>query len=418
MSDARAPGDLSVFSTADNLPFVDIRGAGRLAVDLTLRVTDVVETMHDNIARLPPMFGRARVRPATGLTAFVYRRVRGVTRLVGGTLDAILAPLATLMPVTAEWPRRDAVVGAINGVLGDHLEATDNPLQIPMQLRRRRPAVDPHGEPSRVIATRPRVVVMVHGLCTTDAVWQRGSHDHGVRLADDLDAELVYLRYNSGRHVSTNGAQFAHLLEAMLGAWTQPLREIVLVGHSMGGLVIRSACAAGHAAGHAWPQRLRALIFLGTPHHGAPLERHGHGVDRLLAASPYTVAFAHVARLRSAGITDLRHGSVLDSDWTGRDRFARGGYRCRPQPLPRHVPAFTIAGSLGKTPGSRGRSPRGDGLVPVASALGQPADPALAIGFAPSSRFVAYGTGHLDLLESESVYARMQRWLAAGRARR
>jgi pimeloyl-ACP methyl ester carboxylesterase len=396
-------------------PLSDLRGAGRLAADLTVLVTDVVETMHHNIARRPGVLGRATQESTKGLTGFVYRSVRGVARVMGGTVDAVLAPLVPLASGASEWPGRAAVIGALNGVLGDHLEASGNPLAIPMELcfggaslpltRAELAGLLPH--------PRQRLVVMVHGLCVTDTIWGRRSHNHGQSLAQDIQADVVYLRYNSGRHISTNGAQFAALLETMVEAWPVPLRELVLVGHSMGGLVIRSACASGEASGHKWVRLLHALVFLGTPHQGAPLERAGHGVDMLFSASPYTVAFTRLGRLRSAGITDLRHGSVLDQDWLGRDRFARAGYLHHTQPLPRTVPAFAIAGSLSKGASDRGRAPRSDGLVPVASALGLHPDPSIAVDIPASRQWIAYGTSHLDLLSSKAVYERMKHWLAA-----
>jgi len=398
-------------------PLSDLRGAGRLAVELTVLVIDVVETMHHNIVKRPGVLGRATHEPTRGLTGLVYRSIRGVTRLVGGTVDAVLAPLVPLLSGARERPGRDEVVCALNGVLGDRLDASGNPLAIHMQLRMGGAPLPLVRDEIAGILRQPRqrVVVMVHGLCMSEAVWSRRSHDHGQSLARDMDADAVYLRYNSGRHVSTNGTELASLLERMVDAWPVPVQELVLVGHSMGGLVIRSACAAGEASGHTWTRRLRALVFLGTPHHGAPLERGGHGLDLLFGASPYTVAFARLGHLRSAGITDLRHGSLLDQDWLGRDRFARAGYRRHAQPLPRGVPAFAIAGSLSKGASERGRAPRSDGLVPVASALGRHSDPALAVSFPSSAQWIAYGTGHLDLLSSEAVYGQLQQWLAEGR---
>ncbi len=272
--------------------------------------------------------------------------------------------------------------------------------------------LSPAGIRASVPRPRDRVVVLVHGLCMSDLQWKRDSHDHGRALAADRDANALYLHYNSGRHVSTNGAEFALLLERLVAQWPIPLREIVLVGHSMGGLVIRSAFANAQKRRLSWPSVVRALVFLGTPHHGASLERGGHGVDMLLAASPYTAAFTRLGRLRSAGITDLRHGSVRDEDWHRRDRFADGRDARKPLPLPRNVPCFAIAGSLSKAAPDRGRAPLGDGLVSVASALGRNADARKVLRFAPARQWIAYGTGHLDLLSSKAVCKQMQHWLA------
>lgn len=395
-------------------PMSDARGAVRLAVDLAVLVMNVVETMHHNIARRPGILGVAATEPARGVTGIVYRSVRGVTRGVGTAIDVALRPLEPLLRMPS-GPAREAVLSALNGVLGDHLEASANPLAIPMQLRM-------HGAPlpldrGKLAAILPqpsaRVIVMVHGLCMSDSTWTRDGHDHGRELARDLRANLVCLRYNSGRHISTNGNELATLLEAMVAAWPVPLRELVLVGHSMGGLVIRSACAAGEDAGHAWPRMLRALVFLGTPHHGAPLERAGHAIDTLLGASPYTIAFARLGHMRSAGITDLRHGSVLEEDWRDRDRFGRGRQVRSNAPLPRDVPTFAIAGSTSKARPAGRAIARGDGLVPVASALGQRHGHDPDIGFDPGRQWVAYGVGHLDLLASSAVYAQLKRWITA-----
>ncbi|MFO1399433.1 MAG: alpha/beta hydrolase [Burkholderiales bacterium] len=392
-------------------PIADLRGASRLAVDLTVLVTDAVETMHHTIARRPGILGRAVPGPARGITGFVYRSVRGVTRVVGGTIDAVLRPLEPLVAEVPAGPGRDAVVSALNGVLGDRLEASGNPLAITMQLRiGGAPLVLKRATLAGMLPqARERVVVMVHGLCMNDAMWNRRQHDHGQRLAHDLRADAVYLHYNTGRHIHANGAELATLLGQMVAAWPVPVREIVLVGHSMGGLVIRSACAAAEAGRHAWMRSLRALVFLGTPHLGAPLERGGHRLDLLFAASPYTVAFARLGRLRSAGIMDLRHGAVRDHD-TGDDAD-RAGRTQRAVPLPRDVPAFAIAGTLAKAAPASGRMPRGDGMVPVASALGVHDDPARALHIDPARQSIACGTGHLELLSSEPVYERMRTWL-------
>lgn len=361
------------------LSLSDIRGLALLATDATTGVTDLVEAVHQGISRPLGI-------PRRGIAGLVYGSVRGVARLVGDGVDALLAPLAHRFAARESSPAREAWLAALNGVVGDHLAASGNPLAIPMSLR-------------RIGVAGGRVVVLVHGLCMNDLQWRRNGHDHGAALARDLGFTPVYLKYNSGLHISTNGRAFAAQLEALVEQWLRPVEELVIVGHSMGGLVARSALHYGADAGFAWPRRLRKIVFLGTPHQGAALERGGHGVDLLLAAAPYAAPFARLGKIRSAGITDLRHGHLLDDDWAGRDRFAPGRDSRRSVPLPEGVLGYAAAASLGKM------GLLGDGLVSVESAFG--------VALPESRRWVGYGMNHLDLLDRPEVYAQLRDWLAA-----
>jgi pimeloyl-ACP methyl ester carboxylesterase len=257
----------------------------------------------------------------------------------------------------------------------------------------------------------PHLLLLAHGLCMNDTQWRRSGHDHGEVLAQALGCTPVYLRYNSGLHTSTNGHQLALLLERLVAAWPVPLERITIVGHSMGGLVARSAVQVAREAGQRWPGLLRELVFLGTPHHGAPLERAGHGVDLLLALSPHTAPFARLGKIRSAGITDLRHGHVLDADWEGRDRFESPDDHRVPLPLPEGVACFAVAATLAGQRGLLADRLTGDGLVPLHSALGQHEDPARRLVFAKGSQHIVYRTGHLDLLSSDKVVAQVLAWL-------
>jgi hypothetical protein len=179
----------------------------------------------------------------------------------------------------------------------------------------------------------------------------------------------------------------------------------------MGGLLARAAVFYGRQMGHRWPAQLKHLVFLGTPHHGAPLERAGHGVDLLLASSPHTLPFAKLGKIRSAGITDLRHGHVVDADWQGRDRFASPEDHRTPLPLPEGVACFAVAATLAPKRGLLADRLMGDGLVPLNSALGQHDEPARRLVFARESQYMAYRTGHLDLLSSREVAAQVLAWL-------
>ena len=395
----------------------DLRGLGRLAVDATLGITSLVETMHHNISRVPGPLGKSTQKPTNGITGFVYRSIRGVTRLVGGGVDLALAQLVPLLGKESSTPQREAVVAALNGVMGDHLAQTGNPLAIPMRLRLggKPLALDKASLSKAIPKAGPRILVLAHGLCMSDLQWARNGHDHGAALARELGFTAVYLNYNSGRHVSTNGREFAGLLEALAKAWPVPVDEIAIVAHSMGGLLARSAFHYGTAAKHAWPARVAKIVFLGTPHDGAPLERGGNWIDYVLDASPYTTAFARLGKLRSAGITDLRHGSILDEDWGGRDRFARSTRAAVKRhfvPLPAGVECFAVAASLAGKSSSLADRLVGDGLVPVHSALGHGSTPKSALAFPDTRQWIGYDMGHLDLLGRPGVYAKIRRWLA------
>jgi len=222
----------------------------------------------------------------------------------------------------------------------------------------------------------------------------------------------MYVRYNSGLHVSINGRALAQQLEHLISQWPLPVERLVLVGHSVGGLLARSAVHYGAQAGHCWPSRLSDIVFLGTPHHGAPMERAGNWVDIVLGGTPYTAPLARLGKVRSAGITDLRYGNLLDEDWVGRDRFARGVDRRQHVPLPRDVRCHAVAASIGRETGDLKDRLLGDGLVPLDSALGRHHNPARCLQFAEDRQWVGYGIGHLELLKHPDVYAQLLRWLA------
>jgi len=392
----------------------DLRGLNQLTIAGIAGIVDLVEAMHHNIASVPGLRAKPKRDRTTGITRLVYRGIRGVIGVIGYGLEGLLARLEPLLGERSTWPGREALLAALNGVLGDYLAASSNPLTINMRLRRG--GVQLPTERQALAAAIPRaggkLVVLLHGLCMNDLQWKRNRHDHGAALARDLAYTPVYLHYNSGLHISGNGRAFAGLLESLVQLWPAPLTELVLIGHSMGGLVARSACHYGALARHEWLRRLDKLIFLGTPHHGAPLERSGNWVDLLLSASPYSAPLARLGKIRSAGITDLRFGNLVDEDWNRRDRFERSGDLRMAVPLPEGVACYAIAATTGKEAGDLSDRLIGDGIVPMESALGRHANPKLALTFDASRQWVAYGTSHLDLLSRPEVYARIKRWLA------
>ena len=390
----------------------DLRGVGRLAIDGVTGLTDVVEAMHATIAQRPTVFGRPASVRTRGLTRLVYCSVRGITRVAGQGVDLSLAGLAPLLGARGFSPQREAMVAALNGVLGDHLEASGNPLAIRMQLRRDGVALPLRRRPlaARIPQATGRLLVQVHGLCMNDLQWNYAGHDHGQALARERGYTAVHLHYNTGRHVSTNGREFAGLLARLVAEWPVPVEEITLLCHSMGGLVARSALDVAFRAGMPWARLPIRVVFLATPHHGAPLERAGSWADRLIGLSPYSAPLARLGQVRSAGIQDLRHGNVRDSDWQGREGAAHGDART-PLPLPKAVRAYAVAVTTKASDQAEGRGLRGDGLVPVASAFGQHADPAFDLRIPASRRWVGHGTHHLGLLGCAAVYQRLARWL-------
>jgi len=406
---------------AAHLHATDLRGASRLAVDATLGLTNLVENLHHNITRVPGPLGTASEQPTRGITGLVYRSIRGVTRLVGGSLDALLGQVTSLLgpgPAVAS-PEREAVLAALNGVLGDHLQASGNPLAIAMTLRHEgRPVeLQPQALHAALPAARGRVLLLVHGLCMNPLQWQRNGRELGAVLAAEGGFTPLHLHYNSGLHIATNGRWLADRLQALLQAWPLPLEELVIVGHSMGGLLARSAIHQARARGDGWPARLTRLAFLGTPHHGAPLERGGHWIDIILGASPYTAAFARLGKLRSAGITDLRHGSLLDEDRSGDDRFAHRHDTRTVLPLPQGVDCLAVAGSLGQQAGELRETLLGDGIVPLDSALGRHRLASRCLQFAADRQWVGQGIDHIGLLHSDEVLAQLRGWLLSVPAR-
>jgi pimeloyl-ACP methyl ester carboxylesterase len=362
----------------------DLQGIGRLAIGATVGVTDLVEQLHSTIAAVPwPLEGRAP-RKTRGIASLVYASVRGITRLVGGTFEAVLGRLEPPADETTSSLEREAALAVINGVCGDFLEKSGNPLAINMAFRQA-------GQPLKFSsAAHPtgKILLLVHGLCRNDLQWSpetvAGEEGPIAKLGRELGYTPVALHYNSGLPIAANGRRLADLLEGLAAEWPVRLEELAIVGHSMGGLVTRSACRYAETAGLAWLRRLRSVVFLGSPHRGAPLERGGHFFQELLGQSPYTAPFTRLGRIRSAGITDLRH-DLADAS------------------LPAGVAAFAVAGTLAKDENDFAGGLLGDGLVPVASALG--------LDLPPENQWIAYGTGHLRLVASPAVCEKLEAWL-------
>lgn len=400
----------------------DLRAVAQLATQATSGVATMVEGVHHAVLGTMGLAGGKAGQQTSGITGFVYRTVRGVTELVGKGLRAAftkLEPLlAALVDAPPDTPEREAVLAALNGVLGDQLEQHHNPLATPMTLRYQGRALNLNALPAMPDATG-KVLLLIHGLCMNDLQWTPGAPapdgkavaDIAETLATERGYTPVYLRYNTGRHTSQNGRELAAMLEQLLARWPVPLEDLTVVVHSMGGLVIRSAVHTAQQESLRWPQQLKNIVFLGTPHHGAPLERAGNWIDVVLGATPFSKPFAKLGQLRSSGITDLRYGHVLDADWVGQDRFKRKPDSRQPLPLPDGVGCYTVAATTAAKRSPLAERVIGDGLVPLPSALGQHTEPQHQLAFAKTNQAIVYRTNHMALLHSPEVARQVVQWL-------
>ena len=382
-----------------------LRGATRMAFDATAGIARIVEQMHGTIQSRPAPTATATSVTARGIAGLVYRTIGGSVRLVGRGIDVGLAAVEARLPEGATTPAHEVFQAIVNGVCGDYLARTGNPLAIEMSLRYRGRPVDAARPVSALggngaAAPTGKLLLLVHGLCLSDHQWAREGHDHGAALARDAGYTPLRLRYNSGLRVGANGRALADALEVLVANWPEPVQELTMIGHSMGGLLARSAVHHGREAGHAWPNHVRSLIFLGTPHHGAPLERGGHWLDSVLESNPYSAPLTRIGRQRSAGITDLRYGSIT----VGAHQFV---------PLPAGVRCYAVGATLGARRGLLSERLVGDGLVPLHSALGRHPDAARTLVVPEDRQFIGYEMGHLDLLNRPEVYAQMRAWLTA-----
>ena len=345
----------------------DIRELAQLLTLALPAAVEITEAVHQAVLSGMGIKGRDEGK-TSGITGLVYKGVHGAANTLGSGINGLLTRLPPTPPMhhIPETPKRAALIATLNGVMGDALVESHNALATPMTLRYQGEPLDWQAMPTD-LPREGRVLLMVHGLCMNDLQWQtlyQGEPvNHGEQLANALGYQPFYVRYNSGLPIAQNGQALALLLEQLLTHWPGDLKEITIMGYSMGGLVARSACHHAGVAGLTWPAHLANLIFLGTPHHGAPLEHAGHWLEQLLPASAYTEPFVRLTRLRSTGIKDLRHGKVIETiappDPTVPMRDPR-----EPLPLPCGVNCYAIAATTAAKRSLLANRLIGDGLVP------------------------------------------------------
>ncbi|MFT5887067.1 MAG: pimeloyl-ACP methyl ester carboxylesterase [Arcticibacterium sp.] len=388
-------------------PGSDLQGLTRLITDATVGITDLVEAMHRRVVH-PPLLPSTPIQHLiSSIAGFTYKNIKWSTKFIGGSLEKALELLAPRLGEIKSTDELEAIRSVLNGVVGDYLEEKKNPLEINMQFRLEGKTINVSrkGLKTAYPNINGKILLMIHGSCMNDVQWTRKGHNHGELLAKELRKTRLYLQYNSGRHVSTNGQDLSTLLEDLIAYWPVAIESIEILAHSMGGLVSRSALYYGKQEKKIWTKHLQKVVFLGTPHHGAPLEKAGNYIDIILEAIPYAKPFARLGKIRSAGITDLRYGNLIDEDWQAHERFKPIGDQRQYIPLLRPVDFYNVAAILGKKKDTIGPRIIGDGMVGIKSALGEHKNAKKTLHFKKKNTFVIYESGHLDLLSSPEVYA-------------
>jgi pimeloyl-ACP methyl ester carboxylesterase len=346
----------------------------------------------------------------------MYTSVGSTLRLAPRAGGAAVARLAPPDAAAIGEGRYGAMaLGALNGAFGDRL-ARDHPdLDVGLGLRRRgrEVAADAASLADAYPDATPSLAVFAHGLCESEEAWSlgfgraAGRPSYGARLRQDLGYTPLYIRYNTGLHVSDNGHRLSELLEQVVAAWPVEIARIAIVGHSMGGLVARSACHHGGLADYEWTRRVRHVFCLGTPHLGAPLEKAANVAGSALRQLPETWPFAELVNARSAGIKDLRFGSCVEEDWCDcdPDEFLRD--RCNEVPFLDCVTYCFVGATLTRDHDHPLGSLLGDMLVrfPSASGRGRHRCIPFEIGHHVG------GANHLQLLNHPAVYDQIRAWV-------
>ncbi len=336
------------------------------------RLMAPVEGIHTAIARrwmrrLGPLGSRVG-GPYEAATRLVYGSIRIGTAAVGAGLDRVVSVQPSTMDALRSWT---------NGFFGDGLGRHERRLGTSMSLR-----VDPAADATS------RLVVLVHGLGRTERCWEGTGSAMGLAqaVADHPGLTPLPLRYNTGLSVADNGRLLSDLMEDLIVEWPLAVDSIALVGHSMGGLVIAEACAAGRRGGRNWVDAVTDIVTIGTPHRGAPLEKLVAGTARGLAVFNTTEPLARFLDGRSAGIKGLGStGHVDETLLRGVRRHLIAGVATSD---PDHPLGRLVGDLMVRTPSST--RPRG---AEVTNAL------------------VVGGVTHFDLLDQPAVIDQVMTWL-------
>jgi pimeloyl-ACP methyl ester carboxylesterase len=354
-----------------------------------------------------------------GISAIAHTSTRLGVQVIPAVLGlAAQTAIDPAAPSLHDDARGRFALGALNGFWGDRLAADRPALATDMKVRmhggrlRRVPANVVHDVGDT--ATN-RVIVFLHGLCESDVSWSfRAERTWGGRtvtygslLRDECGWTPLYVCFNSGLHISANGWELAEQLDELVRLWPVPVRELTIVGHSMGGLVARSAAHQAAESGMQWVTALRHVVGLGAPHLGAPLERIVNKGTRAMARLPEARPFATWLNRRSVGIKDLRHGALVEADWRDLDPEDCID-NCTDIALLADVAHYAVSATLSRRPTSRVPF-LGDLLVDHASATGN--GPRRRLTFDVERTLHLGGKHHFHLLGDRVIYEHLRDWL-------
>ncbi len=398
----------------------EVRALGELMGEAVGGATARIEEMHVGIAE--------RVFDSVGEVAAPVRLIHdgishgayaGVRAALGAAVRAGARAISLTRPPEAPSIEQSTAgrvaIGALNGAFGDRLEREHSPLAVQMTVRRGGEAVDL----STADAVRDafpdatgRLAVFLHGIGETEGAWSRGALKHvpyGPRLRVELGYTPVYIRYNSGRHISDNGRQLAQLLDELTSAWPAPTEEMALIGHSVGGLIARSACHQG--TDRSWVEKVRHVFMLSSPHLGAPFERATHAASAAFARLPETRSLATALNVRSSGVKDLRYGYLLEEDWFGRDPDEFVRRMATEIPFLEGANHYFISAGISRNPDGLANRLIGDLFVVGPSAWAQ-AGREQRLSFPIDHYRHVGGVHHFQLLNHPAVYEQIRNWLS------
>lgn len=366
----------------------------------TLNASKPVESVHNEITDMVYGAVREAGKGVFSGAAWVVRQANQslaspqiIDQAMGGELmdqvDHLPAPVA---PNAKTDKRVSAISSAINGVFGDHLTATRNPMQVRMNLYA-------NGQPlaadqSALMAQFPdaqnHLIVFVHGLCCNEDSWQMyynpsepATRPYGDKLQDEFPVTSLYLRYNTGRNIDANARQFKRMLNKLVRNWPVAVEGITLVGHSMGGLVSRAVVEALTDDDIILKRAIRDVVCLGSPHAGAPLARLAAAGEQLFGKFELSKPIGRVLGVRSRGIRDLKDGLGALQTRDGQE-----------------VMFHLVGSTIGDHTSSWLNTTVGDGLVTPDSALADDTGKAQRVTFAQKH--------HMTLLNDPDVFLELK----------